>query len=339
MEVVDINMKEHSQKIKDIVLASSNVLMHLHPGPDADSYGSTVTLANVIQGWGKKVTVITGDSPLPESLACLPLSNTLTHSKLSDINLSEYDCYISLDSSNPQMISRVFDGKFPQEMNVIVIDHHASNVGYGTYNWVDSTYPACAHMVFDLIQGWKEHLTVERSTLLFLGMYTDTGGFKYASCTGATLRAAAFCRDSAPNIHNVINGFESQLTLHDITFQSIALASTTSFAGGKVMAGWVSHDDLKKHDIPDDKTSASYISAVLRLVQGAHVSVGLVAEGHTKVKVSMRSSDGIKYDVSKIAQELGGGGHKQAAGCFLECSMGEAREKVIPLLVKLVENQ
>lgn len=330
-------MHNNAEKIRDILSKKRKVLMHLHPSPDADSYGSTVTLANIIQGWGKEVTVITGDSPLPDSLASLPLSSMLTHAKLADVSLLDFDCYVSLDSSAPQMISRSFDGKFPENLDVIVIDHHASNVGYGTYNWVDATYPACAHMVYDLAQAWGEKITPERATLLFIGMYTDTGGFKYTSCTGATLRAAASCREHAPLISAVLDVFERQLSIHDIAFQSLALANTTSFAGGKVMASWVSHEELKKYEIPDEKTSASYIAGVLRLVKGTHISAGFVEEGHMKVKVSLRSSDGSKYDVSKVAVELGGGGHKQAAGCFLECTISDAREKVIPLLINLAE--
>ncbi len=329
--------QEHAQKIKDICLQHTKFLMHLHPSPDADSYGSTVALAKVLSDLGKNVTVISGDSKFPDMLACLPLSHMVTHATLSDVNIADFDCVLALDSSKPQMISRTFDGIFPQGVEVIVIDHHASNVGYGTYNWIDATYAACAHMVFDLIQAWGISPSEEIATILFIGMYTDTGGFKYTSTTSATLKAGAVCREYAPNLPLTVSIFEQQLTLHDIKFQALALQSTTVYAGGKVVAGFVSHAELEQNGIPDEYVSASYISGALRSIKGIYVSVGLVEEGHNTIKVSMRSYDGKKYDVSKVAVELGGGGHVAASGCVLEMTMDEARDLVISKLITLVE--
>ncbi|MBR4754715.1 MAG: bifunctional oligoribonuclease/PAP phosphatase NrnA, partial [Lachnospiraceae bacterium] len=53
-----------------------------------------------------------------------------------------------------------------------------------------------------------------------------------------------------------------------------------------------------------------------------------------RFKVSLRSSSG-KVDVSKIAVEFGGGGHKMAAGYSINCEVNKGIEK----LMKMIEEQ
>ena len=56
------------------------------------------------------------------------------------------------------------------------------------------------------------------------------------------------------------------------------------------------------------------------------------------ISVSMRSK-GSQYDVSEVARKLGGGGHRNAAGCKFRNgeTLAEVRDQILALLLPVVE--
>ena len=121
-----------SSVILDEIKKAKKILLHLHPRPDGDSVGSSLAMMQVIEGMGKDVVVIKGDSPLPKYLSSLPGFSKIVEKNFFEVDLSEFDLFISQDSGSFNMISNLGDIKFPETMKVIVIDHHISNTNYGT---------------------------------------------------------------------------------------------------------------------------------------------------------------------------------------------------------------
>ena len=74
---------------------------------------------------------------------------------------------------------------------LIVVDHHASNTGFGAINVIDPFSAASAQLVHELIGvlGWPLDAMV--ATCLLTGLVTDTGRFQYSNTSPATMRAAA----------------------------------------------------------------------------------------------------------------------------------------------------
>lgn len=65
-------VKEMAPKIWEAIQKSNNVLLHFHPSPDPDTVGCSLTMLQVLEGLGKKATVIKGDSELPVWVTKLP---------------------------------------------------------------------------------------------------------------------------------------------------------------------------------------------------------------------------------------------------------------------------
>ena len=91
----------------------------------------------------------------------------------------------------------------------------------------------------------------------------------------------------------------------------------------------VSFADLEKNNIKDEDTSTAMISNKLKSVVGTEIGATMIESEPQHVKISFRTRDQEKYDVSKIAVALGGGGHKSAAGARLIMPLNEAIEKVV----------
>jgi phosphoesterase RecJ-like protein len=71
------------------------------------------------------------------------------------------------------------------------------------------------------------------------------------------------------------------------------------------------------------------VSPTLRSVGQWLVTGTLIEVAAGLIKLSFRSKDGEKYDVSKLTVALGGGGHKAAAGASVTKSLQETKELVV----------
>jgi len=91
----------------------------------------------------------------------------------------------------------------------------------------------------------------------------------------------------------------------------------------------VSNDDLKKKNIPASMASESGVDNLIKSVVGWNIAVQVTEVEPSKVKVSFRTRDAEKFDLSKLAVALGGGGHKAAAGAVLTMPLEQAIEKIV----------
>ena len=74
---------------------------------------------------------------------------------------------------------------------LIVLDHHASNTGFGTLNLVDPAAAATAVLAAELIDRLGITLTQDIALGLYAGLVTDTGSFKFAATTPQVHELAA----------------------------------------------------------------------------------------------------------------------------------------------------
>jgi bifunctional oligoribonuclease and PAP phosphatase NrnA len=322
-------LKELAPTILEKIKSSNHILLHCHPSPDPDSLGSVLGMKFALESIGKKVTAIKGDSEIPVAFSHFPGFNTVSPKNFGEVDLRDIDLFIALDSGSTDMISRIKPVVFPPELFVIVIDHHISNTKYGQINLVDASYPATAQMVADLLSEWGISITHDIAINLFMGMYTDTGGFKYSSTTADTLQTASLMARSAPDFHKAVFDMENSDSPGGIAFQGLAFSSVELALDDHLAISAVNNASLVKYAISEPILMGN-ISNSLKSVIGWDVGVSIVEVEPGNIKMSLRTKDPDKYDLSVVAKKLGGGGHKAAAGAFIKgISIEEAKKKVI----------
>ena len=183
---------------------AEKILLHCHPNPDPDSVGSALAMMFALQRLGKQVTVIAGDSELPQTMAHLSGFDQIVPKNYFEIKPEEFDLFLILDSSKKNHISQKGEVFFPSSMRTVVIDHHMQDEFYGQINLVDSNYPAVAQMLFDLFEEWQIAISNEIAVCLMLGLYADTGGFKYPRTTTESFLMAARLAEVNPDFPGVI---------------------------------------------------------------------------------------------------------------------------------------
>ena len=311
------------------VQKAKSILLHCHPGPDPDSVGSALAMKFALEQLGKKVTVIRGDSDIPEAFMHFPGAQDIAKKNFFEVDLNEFELFIAQDAGSIEMISRKGAVEFSPSLKVVVIDHHRTNTKYGSINLVDSSYPATAQMLFDVFSVWNIKITPEIAKNIFIGMYTDTGGFKYEGTSPRTFEIVSHLMTIAPDMLKMVSVMENSDTPGFIAFKGLAFSAVQEFCDGKMALSLVSHDMIMKDSRITDEISSSPISASLRLVKKWGIVGTLVEFEPNVIKISFRTNKADVYDLTKLVIAFGGGGHKAAAGATLLMSLEEARDLVV----------
>ena len=174
------------------IASASQVCLACHIFPDADALGSMLALAHAL-GPTRQVVASVGDKPgeaipqVPGNLRFLPGLDLLSP---PDSYPARPEVMITFDASSPSRLG-LLEQRACAAAELIVIDHHASNPGFGTVDLVDPAAAATAVLASDLIDQLGVPLTRLIALCLYTGLVADTGSFKFSSTTPAVHRLAA----------------------------------------------------------------------------------------------------------------------------------------------------
>ena len=316
--------------IPDIIKDAKSILIHLHVKPDPDSIGSALAMYHALSGLGKKVTVIKGDSVLPQIFLFLPGFKDIVLKNYFEIDLADFDLFIIQDSGSKEMISRKGEVIFSSSLKTLVIDHHKTNTKFGDVNFVDTSYSATAEYLFDLFKEWGIEITKDIASCLYIGIYGDTGGFRYSSTTTHTMSVIAQLAEIYPDFHKLIEELEYNNPRENIYFDALALSLVETFFDNTVALSCIPFEAMEKKGINREISDNNIVASMLLTVKDWEIAGTLIEKSPGEISISLRSKN--DRDVSQVAIALGGGGHKPAAGATLFCTLEEAKQKVLQYL-------
>lgn len=299
------------------------LLVVSHVSPDGDTIGSALGLAWGLRSLGKRVTLSCAD-PLPRELLFLPGAEEFASRTLTD-----EDCVVAVDAADEARMGRVYDRERSRGVPLVVIDHHVTNVGYGTANYVRET-SSTAELMLEVLRELGVALTPTIATCLLIGLVTDTQGFRTSSTDADSLRAALRLVEAGGDLHRVM----------DATFRTRAVGSLPVWGSALTQVRYedgivwavVSQEMLRAAGGRNEMLSglANFLSSVreARIAAVFHE----VAEG--QVEVGLRSSPGV--DVAQVALRFGGGGHPQASGFTAVGTLPRVVEEVVAALKQVL---
>jgi phosphoesterase RecJ-like protein len=121
---------------------------------------------------------------------------------------------------------------------------------------------------------------------------------------------------------------ESNNTKGRLILEGHMLSSIETWFNDSVAISCVSHEWMVAHNITQDEASGIDIANMLRSVIGWNIGITMMEKEPGHFRLSFRSRDAEKYDVSKIATVLKGGGHSSAAGATVVDTLEKAKNKV-----------
>jgi bifunctional oligoribonuclease and PAP phosphatase NrnA len=325
--------KSLSDQILETIKGANKILLHLHPSPDGDSVGSSLAMMHVLEGMGKQVVVISGDSEPAQVFSGLPGFEKIINQNYPELEKGEFDLFIIQDTSNSDQISKKGEVIFPEGMKTVIIDHHASNVGFGDINLIDSKAPAAAQVLYELIESWGIEINPDVAICLITGIYFDSL-FRYPGTTSRTFEIAAKLSSIYPDFPSVLFQIENNSDPERVYLTGIAYSNIETHFGGKVAIAIVTQEQMKDKGILKKHIENNEVSNTLKTVKGWDIDISFIEVEPNQFSASFRTRDPERYDVSKVAVELGGGGHKAAAGARISKPLEEAKQILLDSLKK-----
>lgn len=324
------------REIIDTIRGSGSILILSHKNPDGDALGSSLGLALALQKLGKKASCYSADE-IPPVFGFLPGAEMFR----KEPEFSAYDSVILLDCAvfkrtgieNPLSLIASFE-------KLAIIDHHPRSEAEEwptRCEWIDDKKAATAVMIYELLKEMGVALDKDIATNLLTGIFTDTGGFQHSNTDEAALRAAAELMKKGPRIDKIAKSIFSSKNISAIKLWGRALSRISTDKETGMAVSYVDRSDIEEAGASSDDLAG--LAGLINTVSDAKFSLLLTEYGDQKIKGSLRSEEYKGVDVSEIARQLGGGGHKLASGFEMDGDLRKSVERITSLVLSLKEKE
>jgi bifunctional oligoribonuclease and PAP phosphatase NrnA len=310
----------------EILSSADAVAFACHMNPDADALGSMLGLSNFLRSRGVETVCSYGNEPLdpPRWTTLLPGADHLVPPSAFP---AEPAVMVTCDCASFDRLG-VLGASASQADELIWIDHHRSNDGYGTVRLVDPDASSTCEMVFRLIERMGGHFESDVAVCLYAGLVTDTGRFQYQATTPETLRVAARLRERDFDHAALVRAMYEDNDPSFLRLLGTALARMTEVPGASVVWTYLTQADLAEAGVGPGDTDD--VIDVLRTARDVDVAAVLKQQRDGRFKVSVRSRG--DHDLSAVASSFGGGGHRLAAGYTSEHGPEGTIERLVDAL-------
>ena len=323
-------MTDGFENFKKFINQQVDFVISTHESPDADGFGSAIALAHLLEKLEKKVLIII-PSELHFSLRFLDPDNKAKI--LDETSLPENFCQIIVDTTKFKNISEDLAILEKKAKSVFVIDHHENYDNIADNNYIDSGASSACEMVYRIFSYFNVKPDFISAQAIYTGILTDTGCFKYPKTTSTTYRIAADCIDMGVNPLYCYEQSYENLPIPIIHLRSKVLFNTEFFANGKIAGMKLSKKMLSSYEGVTTSDITPVINEAVS-IKGVKAAFIVKEDFNKTVKVSIRSKD--NFDVSQIAFNFGGGGHKNASGFKSDKSLQETYDLLANTIIRVI---
>lgn len=321
-------------QVKQLVLASRNIVITCHVSPDGDALGSSCALWFVLKALGKNVNVVTADCA-PRSLQFLPgvrdiIAATRNGDRAHEL-IADADLIFCMDFNDIERVDRLSDVILKSRAKKVVIDHHLEPRidGEIVISRPEVSSTSALLYIFLWQAGWARFLNRNSAACIYTGMMTDTGNFSYNSNDPDLyliihdLLRKGIDKD---NLYKLVMNTSSESRIRIMGFAQYRMQLLDTHRAAVIM---LSEDDLKEFGYAKGDTEG-LVNIPLSIPEITY-SVFLREDAKDCVKVSMRSKG--DFSVSRICEEhFSGGGHINAAGGEFKGPLNAALQKILEII-------
>jgi len=304
-------------------------LICTHINPDPDALASQVALGLALRQMGKDIILI-AEEKTPQRFLFLPGMTEIQ--ALGRRRKVSYDAAIVTDAGDLQRIGDV-QRLLRKDCPLINIDHHVTNTQFGDINYVRSEASSTCEIIFEILKSAKVKLTEDLATLLYAGVMTDTGSFRFSNTSARTHRMVAELLTFPVNVTELYKKIYEQVPLSDIKYFTQVISRFSSLNDGKLICVDLPLRIVKKFSTQFDLRHK--IFSYLSTIEGVEVLVIFTEEKRNTTRVNFRSQG--RTDVALIASKFQGGGHSKASGCVFPGDMKAAHRRVLPEIRKYLQ--
>ncbi|WP_308275998.1 DHH family phosphoesterase [Prevotella sp.] len=320
--------------LKENINNSNRIVICCHKSPDGDALGSSLAWAEYLRTQGKEPDIIVPDA-YPDFLQWLPGSERIIRydkhaADKADEMLQKADLIFCLDFNGTNRVDEMKYALEQSPAHKIMIDHHLEPSMDTVLTVSHPQMSSTSELVFRIIWqlGGFEEMSRKCAVCIYCGMMTDTGGFTYNSNQPeiffivSQLLTKGIDKDKI--YRNVFNNFSPWA----IRLRGYLMSQKLNIFNDLHAAYFtISRRDMRDfHFIKGD--AEGLVNEPLK-IKGMRLSISLREDDRrdNTIWVSLRSVD--DFPCNLVASEFfNGGGHLNASGGRLHCTLDEA-ERVV----------
>jgi phosphoesterase RecJ-like protein len=304
--------------ILELLRHGERFLVCSHSLPDGDAAGSMLAMGMLLEQMGKQADLVTPDR-IQEAHRWLPRSASIRTAQQIH---GPYDAVILLECDGPERCQ--LQGL--EAFFLINIDHHASGRAYADLNWIDHSAASVGELVYRLVKAAGARVTPPMAACLYTTLLTDTGGFCHGSITAATFGLARELVLAGADPVRIAQDIYLSLPASKMLLLGAALNNLRREQG----LAWLSITPREMMLAGAAEEDCEGIVNFALCIAGVEAAFFLRELPEGDVRVSLRSKG--ELNVAAIAEALGGGGHKNAAGCTLHGPLELAQDEILAQL-------
>lgn len=330
---IDIMTDWEVETLCGLVDTSERIVICCHQNPDGDALGSSLGMAEYLRTLGKEPLVVVPDA-YPDFLQWLPGTDRIVrydkHKERVDMALAQAELVMCLDFNTPGRTDKMADALVASPAEKVLVDHHLDPDIDVAIKISHPEASSTCELVFRMIwqMGDFESMTRKCAVPLYCGMMTDTGGFTYNSTCPeiffiiSQLLTKGINKDKIyRNVYNNYSEWRLRLMGH-VLYNKLVIMDEHHASYFTL-----TRQDLRRfHYIKGD--AEGLVNMPLQ-IKGMRLSISLRedTERDNLVWVSLRSVD--DFPCNRMAEKyFNGGGHLNASGGRLMCTIEEAEREV-----------
>lgn len=317
-----LSYAEQMEKARSFIQGGNNFLVIAHVQPDGDAISSTLAVGWLLRQW-KKSFVMVNEDGVPSKLGYLPVSEQI-RSDTETVAAQPFDAVICVDCADYARIGKITEW-IAENNRILNIDHHPTNDRYGEVAVIREDAAATVEILFDMITSYGLALDLDVATVLYTGLLTDTGGFRYSNTTPHVMSIASELLKYGVNGNVIAERLLEKISMAQMQLIRLGL-SRLSFSEDQRI-GWlyITPEDMQETGALDEDLEG--LVNYPRNIEGVEVGLLFKKIDQVEVKVSLRSVGLV--NVAEIARSFGGGGHVRAAGCRVSGKLDKVITNVI----------
>ena len=285
-----------------------NVLILPHNIPDGDTLGSCIGFYGLMAHLGKTPYMVLNDR-VPSNLVFLFEDCGIPLLTSDAVEAVDFDLAAAIDCGE----RKLFEDRialFERAGKTMSIDHHKTNTRFADVNFVDDQAAATGELVYILCTAMGYSMPPAIAEALYTAIVTDTGSFRYSNTHFETFEIAKHLVKTGFDFNRVnVELFQSK-SLEKLQLLNHVFGTLKLYGNGRIAVVKLSQELMASLALKEYDTDG--IVEFVRDIKGVEIVVFIRYIGEGAHKVSMRSK--YAFDISDIAKQFHGGGHKKAAG-------------------------
>ena len=316
-----------------VIHSFKKILVVSHVNPDGDAIGSSLAMCSFLKKFGLEAKVLIPNG-FPGFLSWMPgVQDILVFENQGDLAqewISTAECIIMLDFNSLSRSGILHNEIGKTRVPRVLVDHHRDPDMKQFYcAWSETNVSSASELVAEIILHYGlEYLDENIATNLLVGIMTDTGSFAHSIYHPRTFDIVSTLVEKSVSyneIHRLVYDTFSENRLRLLGYAINKMEVLDEYATAIIALTKAELDSFDYH-VGDTEGIVNYPLSLKKIKMSV-----LITERQEQIRLSFRSKG--EFSVHELTNKhFKGGGHTNAAGGTLDCTVEAAVAKLKSVL-------